>query len=278
MDTELLRACSADELDDAITQMHAAQAAVHQSLLELIQVFDESQAWRDQGAYSIQGWLSFRLGVTMPVANAWVRAARALAALPLVREAYAQGRISWEHVAALAEVATPSSEAELLAQAVAMSAAHLKRLTRSLKQPTDLEAREAIEQRSLSYHWDSAGRFLLLNGKLPDMDGAVVAKALDRLSERVGPDPLTGQYSSINQNNADALVELASTYIDTEADQDRATVVVHLEAQVLKGEPGSAEIEGAGPISVATARRICCDSSTELVVEGPDRKPLGVGR
>jgi hypothetical protein len=214
----------------------------------------------------------------MPVANAWVKSARALAGLPLVREAYAQGRITWEHVAALADVAIPSTERELLGQAVAMSAAHFKRLARSLKQPTELEAQEAIEQRSLSYHWDNAGRFLLLNGKLPDSDGAVVAKALDRLSERVGPDPLTGQYSSINQNNADALVELASTYIDTEADQDRATVVVHLDAQVLKGEPGSAEIEEAGPISVATARRICCDSWTELIVEGPDRKPVGVGR
>lgn len=278
MDIEALKACSADELDEAITQIHAAQAAVHQSLLELIVAYDESGAWRVNGAHSMAAYLSFRLRVSMGVAHSWVNAARALSLLPAVREAYAQGLINWEHVVALASVATPESEQELLGQALQMPAAHFKTLCRGLIEVSDLDARQAVEQRSLCYGWDPQGRFLHLRGRLPDLDGAVVAKALDRLTNKAGPDPLTGQFSAVDQNNADALVELCSTYLDTAGDQDRATVVVHVDAAVLEGGPGVAQMQGAGVIAAVTARRAACDCVVELVAEDSSGRTVGIGR
>ena len=135
---EALKACPADELEEAITQIHAAQAAVHQSLLELILAYDESGAWRVNGAHSMAAYLSFRLRVSMPVAHSWVSAARALSSLPAVREAYAQGRISWGQVVALVPVATFDNEEELLGQALQMSASHFKTLCRGLVEVSDL--------------------------------------------------------------------------------------------------------------------------------------------
>jgi hypothetical protein len=77
---------------------------------------------------------------------------------------------------------------------------------------------------------------------------------------------------------ADALVELAAAHIADDADPDRATIVVHVGADTLLDGAGVGEIEDGPAISVETARRLACDARLQVVVDGPDGRPIGVGR
>lgn len=85
---------------------------------------------------------------------------------------------------------------------------------------------------------------------------------------------------------ADALVELADRMLAAGIDDDgtertggdRFQVVVHVDAGALADEPdGRAEVEGAGPVSAETARRLCCDAALVRLTE-QEGAPLSVGR
>jgi hypothetical protein len=59
-----------------------------------------------------------------------VRVARALETLPLLAQALARGELSYAKVRALTRVATPETEARLLAVGRAGTAAHVERIVR----------------------------------------------------------------------------------------------------------------------------------------------------
>jgi hypothetical protein len=89
-------------------------------------------------------------------------------------------------------------------------------------------------------------------------------------------------YPSSDARRADALVAVCSTRITTDADQDRATVVVHVPVEALMegagdDEPGC-EIEGGGVIHAETALRLACDARIETVIEDRDGRVVGLGR
>jgi len=130
----------------------------------------------------------------------------------------------------------------------------------------------------LRWRWDHDHGWLRLSGRLADADGAVVVAALDRLAEQKAPDPVTGVYELHEVRAADALVELASTQLAADSDADRATVVVHVDAEVLAGGNGNAVLEDGPAVSAGTVRRLACDARLQVVADGPDGQPLGVGR
>ena len=66
-------------------------AAVHRQLVA-IREFDRLGAWADEGATSCAAWLTWRIGLSGPVARERVRVARALAELPLTSAEHAQGK------------------------------------------------------------------------------------------------------------------------------------------------------------------------------------------
>ena len=81
---------------------------------------------------------------------------------------------------------------------------------------------------------------------------------------------------TMEQQRADALVELARAFIAKDKDPDRATVMVHVDLETLKTGAGNAELAGSLPIHPDMARRLCCGSRLQLVVEGKDG-PMGAG-
>lgn len=189
MDAGTLHRFSAKELDEALLQIAAAESAVSQSLLELIQVKDAGETYRADGATSMAAWLSLKLGWSNHRASKAVKVARALSELPLTREAYAQGRICWERVEAMCCFATAETEQELLETALNLGATDLRGLLRSLKQVEMADAKQAYEQRHLHYFWDLRTRMLNLKGQLPEVEGAVFVKALEHLADRGDPSP-----------------------------------------------------------------------------------------
>lgn len=103
---------------------------------------------------------ALRCGVALGSAREQVRVAKRLGELPLVREAFAHGRLSYSKVRAISRVASAASEAELLELALHATAAQLERIVRAYRgaASADLEqANTSYAERYLSCSWDDDG-------------------------------------------------------------------------------------------------------------------------
>jgi len=120
---------------------------------------------RFPGGFSVGG--RFRGAVsTIGAAREQVRVARALRSLPQITEAFEQGRVSYLKVRAMARVATPESEHDLLSAALRAPAAQLDRLTRGLRRAKDLHGDEVAgvlpretprERQRVQWSWEDDG-------------------------------------------------------------------------------------------------------------------------
>jgi Domain of unknown function (DUF222)/HNH endonuclease len=263
---------SALELADAIGQLGSALSAIHSQLLALVALADGRGDWREDGATSMAGWLCARLGLRSANAAEWVRVAHALESLPECASAFAEGRLAWDQVRPLTEFATPERDAEQASDACGSSASFLEVQARRARRVSRIEA-ETQERRKFLRMWQSDREGFRLAGRLPVVDGAKVAAALNRIADEGNPsEPLTDRL-------ADALTQLSSARLAEDPDPDRACVVVHVEATALTGEAeGSAQVDGEHPVAIEVAQRLACDSRLELVAEGPDGVPVGIGR
>src|SRR5258705_8755247 len=118
-----------DRLGDQIAELSAHLDAATARLLGLIREFDDRGGWTT-GFRSCAEWLTWRVGLAPGSARELVRVARALGSLPAVTAALERGQVSYAKVRALTRVATPETEARLLAVARAGTAAHVERIVR----------------------------------------------------------------------------------------------------------------------------------------------------
>lgn len=265
------------ELEELVGQMHALGCAAHRVLLAAAAELDAREAWRADGARSMADWLCLRLGVTRATALRWVEAARKLGELPALASAYAAGRVGFERMCALAELATPETEQELLETTEAMGTPALQLQARRARGVRLREAARAQAGRYLHLRHEHEQGVVLLRGSLPAEAGALVGRALDRIVESMPR--VSGPFDPPEARRADALVALASARVAADADPDRACVVVHVEAGALSGaEEGVAEVEGGALLPGEAVRRLACDGHLEVAVEGEGGRTVGVGR
>ena len=118
-----------DRLGDEIAELSAHLEAATAQFLALIREFDARGGW-NTGFRSCAAWLSWRVGLDLGAAREKVRVARALGTLPQLSEALGRGELSYAKVRALTRVATPATEARLLAVARAGTAARVEQIVR----------------------------------------------------------------------------------------------------------------------------------------------------
>jgi hypothetical protein len=195
------------------------------------------------------------------------------------------GTLSLDKVAELTRFATPETEKKLITWARRVSPAAIRRRGDVATRPSLEDTKDVERSRYLRWWWFEDGRRLGLEGELPAEQGAVVAKALDRMAGRL-PDVVADDEDdseplsftdSLDARRADALVALASHRIAEDADPDRATMVMHAELSALVGDGSGCAIEGGGVVHPETARRLCCDSRLQVVLTDPDGNALGIG-
>jgi Domain of unknown function (DUF222)/HNH endonuclease len=292
-----------ERLEHEITELASHIYAGTCRWLELIAEFDRREGWGSWGCRSCVEWISWRCAVGPRAAREHVRVAHRLADLPRIHSAFSRGELSYAKVRALTRVAESDTEAELLELAGYATAAQLERLVRAYRRVTTKEANEVHADRYLTWHWDEDGSFCI-HGRLAPEDGAVVLRALeaerDRLQE-AGRDDEGGsgepqasfpgapggsaepiQRPAPQPANADALVGMAEASLagagNSRSGGDRTQVVVHVEAETLKGHAhGRCELDDGVAIAPKTARRLACDSSIVSIVES-NGSPLSVGR
>ncbi|HVE92248.1 MAG TPA: DUF222 domain-containing protein [Actinomycetota bacterium] len=233
---------SAVDAGEAIAQVQALVNCATACQLDMIAAHDHSQAWRSDGVGSMAEWLALRLGVSARTARELTRVAHALPDLPAIAEAFRAGQLSFEQVRQLTLFATPATDSGLCARALGMSEAEVAALARAAKRVTVEESNDSYEKRSLKMRWDLDGRVFRFWGRLPDAEGAVVEKAIERLADAAPSGPAADDASADEPPNqsstrplyearcADALVQLASQDLSGASDADRACVVVHVDA------------------------------------------------
>ena len=269
-----------DQLGDEIAELSAHLDAATARLLALIREFDARGGW-NTGFRSCAAWLSWRVGLDLGAARERVRVARALGSLPLLAQALARGQLSYAKVRALTRVATPETEARLLAVGRAGTAAHVERIVRGWRSvDRRAEAREAARRhasRTLHVRTDEDG-MVVVSGRLEPEVGALLTQALAAARETLyqrarargeaaaHPGGVSGETPSLAQQQADALALLAESalhHLDPGAPGERYQVVVHVDAQVLADpdQPGQSVLDGGARVSAETSQRLACDAS-----------------
>jgi 5-methylcytosine-specific restriction endonuclease McrA len=223
-----------------------------------------------------------------------VRVARALPALPRLSEALDRGQLSYAKVRALTRVATPETEARLLAVGRAGTAAHVERIVRGWRRmDRRSEAREAARQHAnRELHVYQVDGMVVVRGRLTPEAGALLLRALDaaretlyqrtRASSANPPDPAMERPTRAQQQ-ADALSLLSETALhhdlDPGAPGERYQVVIHVDAPVLSdpSQPGQSVLEEVGHVSAETSQRLACDASRVVMRHDPHGRLVQVG-
>ena len=177
----LRRAAELERLGDEIAELSAHLDAATARLLELIREFDARGGW-NTGFSSCAAWLSWRVGLEPGTARERVRVARALGARPRRAEALGRGELSYAKVRALTRVATPETEARLLAVGRAGTAVHVERIVRGWRQVDQrAEAREAVRRHTLRGFqvYEDGDGMVVVRGRLAPEVGALLLRALD---------------------------------------------------------------------------------------------------
>ena len=277
-----------DALVSSVTQHHRAISAHQSQLLEAVAELDQRRAWRVDGATSMVAWLVQRCGVSAATAREWVTAAAKLPSLPKIADALSRGKLSFDQVKPLVEVAKPETDAQLAEQATHWSAKQVRELA--------LAARDQSEERSTGFY---ARRFLrfddrrrTLTGTLPEDQYTVVKSSLIARASRRRRDR-----TPFDQRMADALVSVCQADATGSGGKpgaapgtapgagqagglhrNRPTVVVHADMSFLAGGEGGAELDVLGPVSREVARRLACDAKVLVSADGPDGRSLNLGR
>jgi len=272
-----LRGCSAAERAEAIEQLGALLCATQAALCDVITAADAEQDWRIDGATGMAPWLVGTLHVATATARDWVRVGKALDGLPHLRQAFAEGVLSWDQVRPATTYVTAETDAEQAQHLPGSTAAQVDDLARQHRVRTRRQARRATDQRSLRSRIDHVTGGRRYSGFLPADLAARLDAVLDRIMDTLGPDE-NGHYEPVDVQRADALLELADHYAATDADPDTCLAVVHVPADVVDGH-----VDGNGTISdlqVAsdTVLRLLCDCKLEFHIDGPDGVTVGIAR
>ncbi len=276
-------------------------------LIELIRRLESLKPWNGE-VPSCAHWLNVRCGLDLVTAREKVRIAHALDDLPLIREAFRAGDLSYSKVRAITRIAEWDTEAELVELAKSTTAEHVAKLVRARRQADQLSAPGAAlnawTHRYLDCH-SAADGSVVFEGRLPAEQGALLLQALDRAVEWLRseereepwrafngrtPEEAVPEKQQAHARRADALAVLAERFLARmpEADEslntaDRFLITVHAPAEAL---PEYATIDHEDPPqfedgSVAapeTVRRLCCDASVVRILETGEGEPLDVGR
>lgn len=269
---------SCQALVETIDAHHARICRAERDLLRAIAEADRRELWRDTGARDLAHWLAMRHGISEWKARRWIGAAHALEQLPRLSDALASGRLGIDKVVELARFAELGDEADLVAWARRVSCATVRRRADAACRQRIEDTQAAEQSRFLSWWFFDEGRRFGLEAELPAAQGAIVAKALARLADELPVMPGEEGTAHMDARRADALVAVCSNRVASDADPDRATVVVHAPLDALASGTGGFEVEGGGVLHPDTARRLLCHGRVQTVLEDRAGNAVRLGR
>jgi len=244
------------EILSGMDSAHARACRAQRDLFRFIAEAQRRELWWADGARDMAHMVGSRYRISNWKAQRWVEAARALESLPIVAEAFSSGVLAVDQVVELTRFATPEDESELVEWARNAPSGAI-RAQGDLRARRAREDAESIERsRRLDWWFHDEGRQFSMVADLPAADGAVVARAIERIAGTIPLMPNEEDPCHAPARRADALVALASTRISEDPHPDRAAVIVHVPAEVLA--------EAAAKAAVTEAQAV-----TEVLAGGP---------
>ena len=147
--------------------------------IALVGEYDHREGWGSwRGVRSTAEWIAWRCSCSPRMAREHVRVARALRELPLTREAFALGELSYSKVRCLTRVAAADCEEFLLHQARYATAAQLEHMLRAYERSRAADDPEVQEPGEFTWHWNRDGT-LEFRGRLSPDEGRALLNALD---------------------------------------------------------------------------------------------------
>jgi hypothetical protein len=224
--------------------------------------FDTAQVFTADGCRNLSEWTASRLDVGSDTARTLVRTMRRTADKPWIRQALADGSISFDRAEALSRISENVGALDHLdISGLRREAADRVELT-SEDETRSAQDRYLILQPSLDESWWT------LRGGLDGVTG--LTRKADELPEL--PD---GSRGSLAWRRATALYELAS---GGSSPQAQVTVFVDAEkATPTNGKTGVRLL--AGPrVGAQALQAVLCNCVTEVTVNGEDGTPMVYGR
>lgn len=249
---------------------HIAAATAH--FLLLLDEFDRRDGWVGVGVLSCAHWLSWKCGMGLRTARDHVRVAQNLPDLPVTRDAFATGRLSYSKVRAITRVATAETEKDLVDIALRSTASHVERLVRGIRsqrKPGDGDDQPHPSRLRLSHRWDDDTGDLVINGRFTAEEGAIILAALkraeiertrtdDRAPDLSGPPPADGRPATI----AMAETMLATTSAPADAPAAEVSFVT---------DANGTHVQGGPPVDDAAAETVACSGIGRRVEMGRGR-------
>jgi hypothetical protein len=252
------------QLDDLFT----LRATIDGRIVELLGEVGRREAFRDEGATSPEAWAVERFAVSTPTARAYAHVAERAWDLPHLVEALCAGDITFDKLRAVADVATPETDRELVDTALQCSVRQLAEVARARRAAPESRAAEDYERRWLRF----SDSFRTVTVQLPPESYAETRACLDDRARELPSDGETGW----DQRLCDAFL----LTIRSSRGGSGPFVVVHVPLTTLVDEsselPG--DLERNGLLSPETVRRMACDARVAIAVDDDVRHTMFEGR
>src|SRR6266536_2037257 len=266
-----LRHLSDTELEDRLSELRRASGVIDAESARTLAEVERRGSYADSGHLSITSWVEHRFQASWSEAANKVRAARALEAMPEVREALYDGEVSPSVVGQLVAAHEASPEEFSKVEATLVDAEAAARADS-----------ERYDRRGLHVSPTLEG-MVRVDGNLDPETGQTLITALRSVTDASARDGSEDPRTPA-QRRCDALGEIARQHLDRSdrpvvgGERPHLTVVLDLEA--LEGRAGRrCDLDEAGTISPESARRIACDASVTRVHPSPLGAPRrGGGR
>ena len=208
LDHTFERECAA--VVDEVLAIREQQAQLDQRLTEISRRADDRGYWKAAGCSSLAQWLAQITSSDYRAARRLAETAEALRELPALDQAFRDGDLTLDQVAAAAPFATPASDAEIARVAVGKAPSAISLAARAIVPPTVADDQTLYKRRALRMTWRDGGRELVFSGQLPLEHGAAFEQAIRDLAKtQRAADKQHGTILDWQQSTADALVTLA---------------------------------------------------------------------
>ncbi len=183
-----------DRLEFQIMTQAGHLSAAMCRLLLLVAEYDRREAYGRWECRSMAHWLEWKCGLAAATAREHVRVARAIAALPVIREAFSRAELSYSKVRALTRVATveteqrhrdrcrqPAAGAAAAGRPVALTPLLLAGLLRPTREPGPLAAWLPPHRIAVTMHLDAEAARQLHNRLHAVLGGTEAQSLMERL-------------------------------------------------------------------------------------------------
>ena len=195
---------------DEVLAIREQQAQLDQRLTEISRRAEDRGYWKAAGCSSLAQWLAQITSSDYRSARRLTETAEALRELPALDQAFRDGDLTLDQVAAAAPLATPETDAEIARVAVGKAPSQISLAARTIVPPKVADDQALYERRALRMTWTNGGRELAFSGQLPLEHGAAFEQAIRDLAKpQRAADKKHGTILEWQQSAADALVTLA---------------------------------------------------------------------